>query len=221
MESRVAPREVTLKPKAPPAALFQAAIVAKQALPIGHDSISLFEDRITVRDSSKDEELPRRYVLTHSDRAGDVFLTIGREYDHEALDQPQTRRMRDEVLAELTGGDQPQLKVTCLVSVEGLTGKEANPSLRRKVFEKEMPFVLAVIRYGDRFFYERHPDLDQAPAIVEFRSTDPKYQSSAEYGPVTDYRVTRIAGESRRLMVGAAALAAFGIGALVVGMRRK
>jgi hypothetical protein len=221
MESRVGPREVTLKPKALPAALLQAAIVAKQALPIGDGSISLYEDKITVRDSTTDEELPRRYVFTHSDRTGDVFLAIGREYDQEAVDEPQTHRMCDEVLAEITGGDQPQLKVTCLVSGEGLTGKEANPALRRKSFEKEMPLVLAVIRYGDRFFYERHPELDQATAIVEFRSADPKYQSSADYGPVTDYRVTRVAGESRRLMVGAAALAAFGIGALVVGFRRK
>jgi hypothetical protein len=223
MESRAAPHEVSLKPKAPPAALLQAARVAKQALPSreGEGHVTLFEDKITVRDSTMKEELPRRYTLTHSDRTGDILLSIGQEYDQEALDQPHTRQNRDEVLAELTDGEQRRLKVSCQVSSEELTGKRANAATRRKIFEKEMPFVLAVIRYGDRFFFERHPELDQAEVAVTFCSAEPQYGGEQEYGRITDYRVTRIAGESRRLLVGAAAVAALGIGALLVGMRRK
>ena len=45
--------------------------------------------------------LPRRYTLTHSDRTGELFLSIGREYDTKQTSRLYTRLMRDEVLAEL------------------------------------------------------------------------------------------------------------------------
>jgi staygreen protein len=214
MDSRAATREVTLKPKAPPATLHQAA---KRVLPGGARHVVLFEDRITVRDRTTDEALPRRYTLTHHDRVGDIVLSIGREYDQEASDRSRTRQNRGEILAELVG-DEPRLQVWCQVS-DDLAGKRANSAARRKHSEKEMPHALAVIRYGDRFFFERHPELDQAEVVVAFDSAAP---SGAEqyYGRITDYRVTRIAGESRRLLAGAAVLAALGIGALVVRLRR-
>lgn len=49
--------------------------------------------------SPVDLEFPRRYTLTHSDLTGDLFLTIGREYDEEHISGIYTRLMRDEVLA--------------------------------------------------------------------------------------------------------------------------
>jgi hypothetical protein len=210
------PREVVLKPHAPPAAVLQAGMLAKQVLPRGSRSVTLYEDKIRVRDTSGDSEaLPRRYTLTHNHRAAEEYLSIGAEYDLEALSEPRTRELRDEVLAELTGGEQPRLKVTCLVSGNELMGKEAEPAMRRRIFESEMPFSLAVIRYGDRFFFERHPELDQAEVTVEFRSTDPQFGGREAYGRIGEYRVTQIAGESRRLVVGAAAVAAVGLGALL------
>ncbi|MFX1448611.1 MAG: staygreen family protein, partial [Promethearchaeota archaeon] len=45
-------------------------------------------------------ELPRKYTLTHSDSTGELFLTIGAEYDYEQISSLYTRFMRDEVLAE-------------------------------------------------------------------------------------------------------------------------
>ena len=221
MREHAAAREVTLKPKAPPPAVLRAGMVAKQALPPRDRRVTLFEDKIRVRDTAGDPEaLPRRYTLTHDDRTAELFVTIGAEYDQEALSRPQTREMRDEVLAELIDGEPPRLIVSCLVDGEDLPGKAANPARRRRIFRKEMPFALAVIRYGDRFFFERHPELDEARVSVEFRSTDPRFGGQKEYGRITDYRVTRIAGESRRLAFGAAALAALGIGALVIGKMR-
>jgi Staygreen protein len=218
MESKAPPREVTLKPKAPPAAVLQAGVVAKQVVPIGEREVTLFEDKITVRDSTADSEaLPRRYTLTHNDRTAELRLSIGTDYECEDLN----RQKQDEVLAELTGGEAPKLAVRCQVQGPELSGKSAEPRLRRRIFEKEMPFALAVLRYGDRFFFERHPELDQAEVIVEFAATDPEHQSKRAFGRVTDYRVTRIAGESRRLVVGAAAVAAVGIGALVIGKLRN
>ncbi len=222
MESEKTPREVTLKPKAPPVALLQAAMVARQVVPYGAGHVTLFEDKIRVRDTSGEADaLPRRYTLTHDDHTAELSLSIGESFDQEALDRPRVQRMRDEVLAELTGGEQPRLHVTCTVAGEELSGRSADPALRRRIFEREMPFALAVLRYGDRFFFERHPEWDAAPITVEFRSNEPRFAGEQEYGRVTDYRVTHIAGESRRLLVGAAALAAVGIGALVMGRMRK
>ena len=43
---------------------------------------------------------PRCYTLTHSDATGDLFLTIGPQYDREQVSGWHTRLMRDEVLAE-------------------------------------------------------------------------------------------------------------------------
>lgn len=44
--------------------------------------------------------VPRRYTLTHSDRTGHLFLTIGSDYDGAQISGWYTRWMRDEVLAE-------------------------------------------------------------------------------------------------------------------------
>ena len=41
--------------------------------------------------------LPRRYTLTHSDATGDLFLSIGAEYDQKQISGFYTRLMRDEV----------------------------------------------------------------------------------------------------------------------------
>ena len=44
--------------------------------------------------------VPRRYTLTHSDFSGDLYLTIGPEYNLDQISGWHTRFMRDEVLAE-------------------------------------------------------------------------------------------------------------------------
>ncbi|RPJ28417.1 MAG: hypothetical protein EHM35_13720, partial [Planctomycetaceae bacterium] len=60
---------------------------------------------------------PRRYTLTHSDTSGELFLTVGSDYDKGQISGLYTRLMRDEVLAEWRGGeDGPVLHVFCHVS---------------------------------------------------------------------------------------------------------
>jgi hypothetical protein len=49
--------------------------------------------------------LPRCYTLTHSDRTGDLYLTIGSNFDCEQFSGWYTRLMRDEVLAEWKLGE--------------------------------------------------------------------------------------------------------------------
>jgi hypothetical protein len=46
---------------------------------------------------------PRFFALTHSDSTGDLFLSIGSDYDKTQTSGLYTRLMRDEVLAELRG----------------------------------------------------------------------------------------------------------------------
>ena len=61
--------------------------------------------------------LPRRYTLTHSDMTGDLYLTIGDDYDKKQISRLYTRLMRDEVLAELVKNEGClELRVHCHVS---------------------------------------------------------------------------------------------------------
>ena len=221
MTARAVPREVTLKPKALPTAVLRAGVAVKQRLPVTDGRVTLFEDKIKVHDTTgASEAVPRRYTLAFDDRTAELFLTIGGGSDQQTLEPPPTQEMRNALVAELVGGGEPRLTVTCPVSREGLSGRGADVARRRRIFEGEMPFALAVIRYGDRFFFEGHPELDRARVSIDLRSAEPRFGGRQEYGRITDYRVTRIAGESRRLAFGAAALAALGIGALVIGIRR-
>jgi hypothetical protein len=129
---------------------------------------------------------PRRYTLTHSDATGDLFLTIGADYDRKQISGWYTRFMRDEVLAEWReDADGPALHVTCHVS-GGLVFGPA--SWRYAIFQRELPLVLEAFRHGDRALYAVHPELDQAPIKVHFRSTRRRYRGMERWGTPADYR---------------------------------
>jgi len=131
--------------------------------------------------------VPRRYTLTHSDSTGELFLTIGVDYDREQISGWYTRTMRDEVLAEWVeeeGG--PALHVHCHVSgglVFGWAG------MRDAIFRQELPLVLESFRYGDAGFFTAHPDLDQAPIWIHFHSHRARYDQVEEWGSPAQYRV--------------------------------
>ncbi len=131
--------------------------------------------------------LPRRYTLTHSDATGDLYLTIGSEYDEEQISGWYTRLMRDEVLAEwLDDGEGPALHVYCHVSgglAFGLAG------WRYAIFQHELPLVLEALRYGDRVLFECQPELDDAPIVIHFRSHRRRYRRKERWGTPADYRL--------------------------------
>jgi len=83
--------------------------------------------------------------------------------------------MRDEVLAEWKVDDNPSLNVHCHVSGGLAFGKA---SWRDKIFRQELPLVLETFRYGDRFLFESHPRLDDAPIWVHFESTHPPIEEA-------------------------------------------
>ncbi len=138
---------------------------------------------------------PRRYTLTHSDATGDLFLTIGAEYDREQIAGWYTRLLRDEVLAEWVAEEEsPALHVHCHVSGgPGLGGA----AMRDGIFRRELPLVLEAFRYGDAGLFAAQPQLDQAAIRVHFHSHLARYDRVEEWGRPSDYRLAANALEER------------------------
>jgi hypothetical protein len=133
---------------------------------------------------------PRRYTLTHSDSTGDLFLTIGAEYQADQIAGLYTRLMRDEVLAEWLADEAgPALHVYCHVS-GGLVFGSAG--MRDEIFRRELPLVLEAFRHGDRAAFEAHPDLDRSPIWVHFRSHSTRYNRVEQWGAPADYRLREL-----------------------------
>jgi hypothetical protein len=131
---------------------------------------------------------PRRYTLTHSDLTGDLFLTVGREYDHKQISGWYTKLMRDEVLAEWLEEDRgPTLHVYCHVS----GGVALGPSrFRSEIFQRELPLVLEAIRHGDRGLFEGQAHLDCAHIMVHFHAREARYKRVEEWGTPADYALS-------------------------------
>ena len=128
---------------------------------------------------------PRRYTLTHSDATGDLYLTIGLDYDRRQISGWYARLMRDEVLAEWRQEeDGPALHVHCHVSGGFVLG---SAGWRYAIFRRELPLVLEAFRFGDRQLFEIEPGLDGAPIRVHFHATQPRYNSNGLWGVPADY----------------------------------
>jgi len=129
--------------------------------------------------------VPRRYTLTHSDRTGELFLSIGPEYDREQLGSWQARLMRDEVLAEWSNQrGQLELHIHCHVSGEWALGPTG---WRDAIFRRELPLALEALCYGDRELLRHHEQLKERPVRVYFHARQAKYDVSEHWGTVADY----------------------------------
>ena len=130
---------------------------------------------------------PRCYTLTHSDRTGDLFLSIGSTYNRPQISGWYTRFLRDEVLAEwVAEGDGPALHVHCHVSGGLVLG---TAGWRNGILRYHMPMVLEALRFGDQPLYEAHPELDNAPIQVHFHATQRRYNRLESWGVPADYRL--------------------------------
>ena len=128
---------------------------------------------------------PRRYTLTHSDATGDLFLTIGADYDRGQVGGLYTRLMRDEVLAEwvdTAGGF--GLDVHCHVSGGVVFGSAA---WRESILRMHMPMVIQAFRQGDAALFAGQPELDRSPVSVHFHSHRPTYDRVEPLGMLGDY----------------------------------
>jgi hypothetical protein len=131
-------------------------------------------------------DLPRRYTLTHSDRTGKLFLSIGEEFNAGQISGIYTRLMRDEVLAELCyDGSSPVFRVYCHVSGGFVVG---TARWRYRILQHEMPLVLEAVRYGDQALFEHNPQLDNASVLVQFKSTNSRFDKVEDWGILSHYR---------------------------------
>jgi hypothetical protein len=130
--------------------------------------------------------IPRRYTLTHSDRTGELFLTVGADYDRKQISRWYTRLMRDEVLAEWQEENRsPELHVHCHVS-GGLVFGPAG--WRFDILQRELPLVLEAIRHGDRVIFENQQRLGGALIWVHLHARESRYDRVEEWGTPEDYR---------------------------------
>jgi hypothetical protein len=128
---------------------------------------------------------PRAYTLTHSDSTGDLFLTIGLDYNWPQISGWYTRFMRDEVLAEWRLDEQPKVLVHCHVSGGIVLGPAG---WRKSIFRRHLPMVLEAFRYGDRQFIAAHPQLDEAVVRVHFNARQARHNQVETWGRMVNYR---------------------------------
>jgi hypothetical protein len=132
--------------------------------------------------------LPRRYTLTHSDITGDLFLTIGPDYNSKQISRIYTHFMRDGILAEWKEDDGESffLHVYCHISGGFIFGRA---SWRESIFRSEMPLVLEAIRYGDLKMFAKYTKLDQAGIMKHFRSSKSSLPKIEQWGSPRDYKI--------------------------------
>ncbi|WAH35995.1 staygreen family protein [Alicyclobacillus dauci] len=133
----------------------------------------------------------RHYTLTHSDRTGKLYLSVGMDYHQSQICGWYTKWKRDEFIGRwVTKSDrsEPTSKAEfhAFVHVSGgrIIGRAMN---RNKAFMRELPRTLRAIRYGDAYLFKAHPDLDDALIVVHFESVHDKYNRTEEWGHFSEY----------------------------------
>ena len=128
--------------------------------------------------------LPRRYTLTHSDRTGELFLTIADDYDYAQISGWYTRLMRDEVVAEWQDGTQPSFHVYCHVSGGVILG---SARWRYNILKSHMPMVLQTFRHGDQRLFLQNPALDLSEISVHFHAKQAQLNKRENWGKFNEY----------------------------------
>jgi len=141
---------------------------------------------VTVDEKLKTQvsSFPRCYTFTHSDRTGDLFLTIAPAYNLEQISDWYTRLMRDEVLGEWIHGDSPSLHVHCHVSGGLVLGPA---SWRARIFRHHLPMALSAIIHGDLEWILSSSTLQDAPVYVHFHANQAALDLTENYRSVKIY----------------------------------
>ena len=122
----------------------------------------------------------RRYMLTHSDETGELFLTIGLRFADDKITP-----LRDEVL-----GEWMMMREGYVYNVYVEIGGQPDQTVlvkRNDIFRRELPLVLEAIRYGDHRFFIAYPELNHCSIIVYFLSTNPKFNKVENWGTFSYY----------------------------------
>jgi hypothetical protein len=139
-----------------------------------------FKDGVNDRNS----RIPRTYTLTHSDTTGDLFLTIGHDYEYKQISNLYTRLMRDEILGEWKNDKKPCLTIHCHCSGGIVLG---TAKWRASIFRYYMPTVLEAICYGDKSFLIENQELHKASIYVHFHSKQKSFELIEEWGIIEQY----------------------------------
>ena len=130
---------------------------------------------------TKEPMIPRKYTLTHSDESGELFLSIGKNYDFDQINY----NIRDEVLGSWEKDDKEYL----LITLEVDNGDDISNTIKRdKIFRQEIVLALMAIVYGDNLFFENNKELYEAPVRVKFNSKFSEYDTLEDWGMVKDYK---------------------------------
>ncbi|MCK6259309.1 staygreen family protein [Fictibacillus sp. KIGAM418] len=129
-----------------------------------------------------DPKYPRRYTLTHSDTTAQLFLVAGPEFAYDT-----TNEMRDEVFAEWKTFNREKILYGYVLIADENTSK-SQAKTRNEIFMRELPRVLEAFFYGDRFFFQAHPEYKDAPVYIQFESVYPEYRQVKSYGPISKYQ---------------------------------
>ncbi|MFB4169061.1 staygreen family protein [Virgibacillus sp. JSM 102003] len=122
----------------------------------------------------------RRYTLTHSDITAELFLTIGLSFAWDKIGP-----MRDEVLGEWTK-IRGSYVYNVYLDVDGQSDQTV-AAIRNDIFRRELPLALKAIRYGDRRFFISHPELNNSPIIVYFKSQYPELNKVENWVTFAEY----------------------------------
>ncbi|WP_066250395.1 staygreen family protein [Neobacillus drentensis] len=110
----------------------------------------------------------RKYTLTHSDKTGELFLSIGSDYNMAAID----KYTRDEFLAEIISQNNKYILLGT-VYVSGGEFDEQTAEKRFMIFQREAKLAITAVIYGDRQFFTHYAHLLDSSIIIKFKSTFP------------------------------------------------
>ena len=129
--------------------------------------------------------LPRKYTLTHSDKTGDMFLTIAKNFDEQQISHWYVRFMRDEVLGEWKSKNKSKELHLIFHISGGLIFGWAK--LRDKIIRSHLKLVFQSIRFGEKKLIQKNRNLDTAPIFAHFISKRKKFNCIENFGQLKDY----------------------------------
>ncbi|WP_251550603.1 staygreen family protein [Neobacillus muris] len=127
----------------------------------------------------------RKYTLKYSDSTGQLFLTIGSNYDGGT-----NQSFRDEVLAEWVHR-MGEYSLVGRVHVSGDEFDKNYAKIRYAIFQKDINLALQAMVYGDQAFYTNFPWLLDAPIYIRFESVFPEFNQVLYYGTPRQFMASR------------------------------
>lgn len=119
----------------------------------------------------------RRYTLTHSDKTGDLFLSIGYQYNHTVVN----KILRDEFLAKWISQNGHYI-MKGKVYVSGGEFDEHTAKNRFMIFQREAKLAITAVIYGDRRFFAHYPQLIDSAIVIQYQSNYPQLNKTLYHG---------------------------------------